>query len=584
MKQKLVLFITLLLFISCSQKTPTIDGQANKFAHKFYSASIDRSYSPTIKVDDKYPLIFLFSAFEGTWNRSSTIKKLQKMGYHVVTIGYYDNYGLSNNLSRININGLKYVMDNYKKIHSVDKESIGIIGKGKGAELALVVASLYSDIKMVVGVSASHVVFQASNVTLLNYSSWVHNNKELDFVKYPKFNISAIKSIYRLIVQKDDYRKLHFLALEDKEAVEKARIKVENINGAIYLASATRDKLWPSTTMSKEIMKRLKEKKFTHNYVHKAYDSSWFLSGHPKAWSEIYGFIAHNLKSSYTPFLFNFIDKNRDKKISKDEYVIYMEILKEKVRKERSAEIIHDCDKNRDKKISFDEVRERGESLYTGDDRCFVFQDSFYNFDKNSDKIITEEELNIQSEPRGYQPSSEERKRVERYRVNGAKERVKQCDKDGDNGLSKIEATSKECQITLEVFRLMDSDKNGILNLDEVTAIPSKYARYREPIYYIPNIDNETFTPIPVPLKKILEIDRQVLFECDTNHDNQLTKDEVTIKSCGFTSKEFNASDLNQDGVYSHKDEIYTQNMREFNSLDSNKDGVLDFDESFGMY
>ena len=39
MKRKLILFIILpLLFLSCSQKISTIDGQANKFAHKFYPA------------------------------------------------------------------------------------------------------------------------------------------------------------------------------------------------------------------------------------------------------------------------------------------------------------------------------------------------------------------------------------------------------------------------------------------------------------------------------------------------------------------------------------------------------------------
>ncbi|MCI0750658.1 MAG: hypothetical protein L0Y35_02365, partial [Flammeovirgaceae bacterium] len=71
---------------------------------------------------------------------------------------------------------------------------------------------------------------------------------------------------------KRDLRKAFEIMLEDKEAVEKALIKVENIKGPILLVSATKDEMWPSTEMSDEIMARLQSKKFPHVFEHIAID------------------------------------------------------------------------------------------------------------------------------------------------------------------------------------------------------------------------------------------------------------------------------------------------------------------------
>ena len=66
----------------------------------------------------------------------------------------------------------------------------------------------------------------------------------------------------------DDFRKAHELALEDKNAVAAAAIKVENINGPVLLVSGENDHVWPSAEMSREVMNRLKEKNFEHAYHH----------------------------------------------------------------------------------------------------------------------------------------------------------------------------------------------------------------------------------------------------------------------------------------------------------------------------
>lgn len=54
----------------------------------------------------------------------------------------------------------------------------------------------------------------------------------------------------------------------DTEAVEKAIIKVEDINGSILLISGEKDQVHPSKEMSDEVINRLKSKGFTQPYKH----------------------------------------------------------------------------------------------------------------------------------------------------------------------------------------------------------------------------------------------------------------------------------------------------------------------------
>jgi hypothetical protein len=49
------------------------------------------------------------------------------------------------------------------------------------------------------------------------------------------------------------------MMLEDKEAVEKAEIEVENINGSILVISGKNDDQWPAAEMSDQLIERLKK-------------------------------------------------------------------------------------------------------------------------------------------------------------------------------------------------------------------------------------------------------------------------------------------------------------------------------------
>lgn len=58
------------------------------------------------------------------------------------------------------------------------------------------------------------------------------------------------------------------MMLEDKEAVKRAEIQVENINGPVLIISGKDDDQWPAPEMSEQIVRRLKEHDFGHYYSH----------------------------------------------------------------------------------------------------------------------------------------------------------------------------------------------------------------------------------------------------------------------------------------------------------------------------
>jgi hypothetical protein len=122
-------------------------------------------------------------------------------------------------------------------------------------------ASRYPAIEAVVGVVPGHAVFPAHTIAM-NTSSFSSNGEALAFVPVPW---SAVPALI-----KRDLRGAWEEMLEDREAVEKAAIPVEQINGPIFLLSATRDEFWPSTEMSESMIQRLKEHSFPYRYEHVA--------------------------------------------------------------------------------------------------------------------------------------------------------------------------------------------------------------------------------------------------------------------------------------------------------------------------
>jgi dipeptidyl aminopeptidase/acylaminoacyl peptidase len=133
------------------------------------------------------------------------------------------------------------------------------MGGSKGGELVLNLASRYREFNGVIAMSTSYVSFPAITWTA-NTSSWMYDDEEVIYVPAPLKTVSP--------TLKGDLYTAHAMMLEDNEAVKKAEINVDNINGPILIISGKDDDQWPAPEMSEQIIRRLKQNNFKHYYNH----------------------------------------------------------------------------------------------------------------------------------------------------------------------------------------------------------------------------------------------------------------------------------------------------------------------------
>jgi uncharacterized protein len=215
---------------------------------------------------EKQPLLVYFGGSEGGNNmtKSHNIEERQlynDQGYAMLAIGYFGMEGIPKELDRISLDAIHQEIMLTLENSVIDASCVAVMGGSKGAELALTLASKYPDIKGVVSFAGSHVVFAGpSFYSDAETSSFMFNDKQLTNVP---LGINILPAILL-----GDFRRAHEIALEDLDAVENARIEVENIQGPILLISGEKDHVWPSKEMSDEVMNRLKNKNFAYPFQH----------------------------------------------------------------------------------------------------------------------------------------------------------------------------------------------------------------------------------------------------------------------------------------------------------------------------
>ncbi|MFT5850202.1 MAG: dienelactone hydrolase [Colwellia sp.] len=243
----------------------------------------------------RQPLIVALGGSEGgnIWDKWVGYRKsLNKRGYAFLPIAYFGEKGIPEKLDRIALNGVHDAVLNAAKNPNINENCIAIIGGSKGGEMALLLASYYSEYKAVVALSPSNVNFTSTTNPMIKISfpivmntpSFSMNGESLPFV--PANWRAKLKG------GSGDFLGFYEDMLTNTLAVELAAIKVEKINGPILMMSGTNDELWPSSVMSEMMIERLKLNNFSHNYEH----------------LELYG--GHGIWVRHMNMIDNFLSKN----------------------------------------------------------------------------------------------------------------------------------------------------------------------------------------------------------------------------------------------------------------------------------
>ncbi len=218
--------------------------------------------------EQKQPLVIGLGGSEGgnAWASNhwkKTRNEFIEKGYAFLAVGYFGCKNTPPILDKISIDEVYVAIAEAKKDKRIDKTKIAIIGGSRGADLALLLGSYYADISCVIGMSASHAVFPGHTQTF-NSSCWTYAGKELPFIPV---NEAAVP-----FLTKHDLRGSFEAMLEDTAAEQNATIKVEKINGAILLLSATNDEIIPAVAMGEKMISRLRASDFKYFYEQIVYE------------------------------------------------------------------------------------------------------------------------------------------------------------------------------------------------------------------------------------------------------------------------------------------------------------------------
>ena len=180
-------------------------------------------------------------------------------GYALLALGYFGTPKSPEKLDRISLDGVHAAILKAAQDPRVDGRCIAIVGGSRGAELALLLASHYPDIKAVVAIVPGSAVFPALTDAMTTPGFSFHD-QSLPFVPMtwgatPDLLVGNLRGAFETIMR-------------DEAAMQHAAIAVEKINGPVQFVSASRDEMWPSKEMADAMMLRLEANGFLHHSEH----------------------------------------------------------------------------------------------------------------------------------------------------------------------------------------------------------------------------------------------------------------------------------------------------------------------------
>jgi dienelactone hydrolase len=176
-------------------------------------------------------------------------------GYAALALGYFKTPGLSDYISNTPLEYFRRALDWIARELQPAFGFIAVSGQSRGGELALLLGATYPDrIKAVIGYVPGAVGKPLPHLWQNNRTaSW----KPFDDGPPPHRHERAIRT-----------------ALLDEDAVERARIHVENTDGPVLLLSATDDGSWPSSDYSRMVVERLEREQHAYPVRHLDFDNA----------------------------------------------------------------------------------------------------------------------------------------------------------------------------------------------------------------------------------------------------------------------------------------------------------------------
>ncbi len=221
-----------------------------------------------------YPTVLLLSGSDAAiCNNQASL--LASHGYAVFTLAYFGHEELPDYLVDIPVEYFERAIQWMQQQDVVDENRLASIGMSRGAEVALLLATLFPVLKVVVAGSPSshlHIGFAQNDYSR---AAWTYRGKPLPHLKATINLFTGIDLLFHSLKHRGmALRSLFSTTLQDDENLAEAAIPVEKIQGAVLLISGQDDQLWPSSVFAELVMQRLTRHNHPYPYKHLDYQKA----------------------------------------------------------------------------------------------------------------------------------------------------------------------------------------------------------------------------------------------------------------------------------------------------------------------
>ncbi len=218
--------------------------------------------------------------------------ELVRKGYAVLSLSYFDQESQATripaSLKRVPLEYFEQAFNWVQTQPDLKKNSIAVYGTSRGGELALLLATKFEIIDLVVAGVPSAYVWNA-------YDRYRTREDILNLIKTDPCQSAWTwqgKDIANICLKHSINYEPWYSVIDNKALVEEYFIPVEKSSAAILLTSARYDSVWPSYEMSKRIMSRLDSSNYAYPYKHINYREDHFV--HTRSWPDVAEFIELN--------------------------------------------------------------------------------------------------------------------------------------------------------------------------------------------------------------------------------------------------------------------------------------------------
>ncbi|VVE84337.1 palmitoyl-CoA hydrolase [Pandoraea sputorum] len=196
-------------------------------------------------------------------------------GYAAFALGYFKGPGLPDYISNTPLEYFKQGMDWLRRTVHPAHDFVALSGQSRGGELVLLLGATFPEaVSAVIGYVPSALIHSAQNACDPAIGregpTWLLDGKPLPHIW--ENNRTASWAPFDEGPPPYRHAKAMLTALDDADAVERARIPVEKILGPVMLLSAQDDGSWPSSLYSRMVTQRLAAHAHPHAVEHLDFD------------------------------------------------------------------------------------------------------------------------------------------------------------------------------------------------------------------------------------------------------------------------------------------------------------------------